>query len=76
MNHPTERLRVRRHDTSLSWTREMYYELCSAPQEARACMQCQALANKVAISASNWATNKASLRRDTLSSEPGWKRIL
>ncbi|GKF85843.1 hypothetical protein Tco_0253670 [Tanacetum coccineum] len=26
---PTERLRVRRHDTSLSWTREMYYELCS-----------------------------------------------
>nr|GEX92889.1 hypothetical protein [Tanacetum cinerariifolium] len=28
---------VRRHDTSLNWTRETYYELCSALQEDRAC---------------------------------------
>nr|GFC92317.1 hypothetical protein [Tanacetum cinerariifolium] len=32
-----ERLMVRRHDTSLGWTRETYYELCSALQEDRAC---------------------------------------
>nr|GFA01769.1 putative reverse transcriptase domain-containing protein [Tanacetum cinerariifolium] len=37
--HPTERLVVRRHDTSLSWTRETYYELCSALQEDQACKQ-------------------------------------
>nr|GEX16803.1 retrovirus-related Pol polyprotein from transposon TNT 1-94 [Tanacetum cinerariifolium] len=34
--HPTERLMVRRHDTSSNWTREMYYELCSALREDRA----------------------------------------
>nr|GFD47685.1 hypothetical protein [Tanacetum cinerariifolium] len=27
---------VRLHDTSLNWTSEMYYELCSALQEDRA----------------------------------------
>nr|GEY13462.1 uncharacterized mitochondrial protein AtMg00810-like [Tanacetum cinerariifolium] len=34
--HPTGRLMVHRHDTSLSWTRETYYELCSALKEAQA----------------------------------------
>nr|GFA42003.1 hypothetical protein [Tanacetum cinerariifolium] len=32
-----KRLIVCRHDTSLIWTRETYYELCSALQEDRAC---------------------------------------
>nr|GFA82430.1 hypothetical protein [Tanacetum cinerariifolium] len=37
--HPMERLMVRRYDTSLSWTRETYYELCTAFQEDRACLR-------------------------------------
>nr|GFB25458.1 reverse transcriptase domain-containing protein [Tanacetum cinerariifolium] len=56
---------VRRHDTSLSWTRETYYELCSAIQEDRAYATCEEYSHVVL-----GFTNDASTEVSSPSYEP------
>nr|GEZ97857.1 ribonuclease H-like domain-containing protein [Tanacetum cinerariifolium] len=65
---------VRRHDTSLSWTREMCYELCSALQVIEFGDSYEVPASAATIETTSDGTGKKTGRTVTLTAEDIQKR--